>query len=402
MRVINVTSYSPSSTTLSDLIRQRCGLTLSAERLIPPVRRLGYADTDAAAFRLRAEPLDGAAWQALIRELAIGETYFFRDAEKLETAIAAIVAARTEQGRRSISAWSAGCATGEEVYTLAVLIRECMPDSDWRIQLLGTDLNTGALRTARRGLYGQWSLRLPGSAIRAGLLPNGSQRWHVPDSLRHVVDFRWLNLADETIQYPAADLVVCRNALMYFDPAVRTRVHARLSAAVMPGGALVTDDISLTANAPSITVQTTSENGGIAESVQQYALVTEPESLSLYDQARASADTGYFDAALQLLDTASPLDLACTWLRALIYMQQDRPTDAIRVVQRCLYLDPGFALGYLTLGNLYAACNDNLSARRQWLNAARLTAQSAPDDPLPLGEGLTAGDLQTVIGVRAL
>ncbi len=381
-------------------MRQRCGLTLSNDRLIRPVRRLGYTDIENAATRLRAEPLESAAWQALLRELAIGETYFFRDADKLETAIDAVVAARAEQGRRSVSVWSAGCATGEEAYTLAVLLQERITDPDWRIQILGTDINSVALRTARRGSYGQWSLRLPGSAIRAGLIQNSSHRWQVPDVLRQRVDFRWLNLADETIQYPAADLVVCRNALMYLDLSVRTRVYERLAAAVMPGGTLVTDDIKHIPSTMPASAELPLNGSENANSLPQTDQKTTDESL--YEQARAAADAGQIDFALQLLDSAPALDLPCTWLRALIYIQQDRLSDAIRVVQRCLYLDPDFALGYLTLGNLYAACNDNLSARREWLNAARLTARSAADDLLPLGEGLTAGDVQTAIGVRAL
>ena len=72
-------------------------------------------------------------------------------------------------------------------------------------------------------------------------------------------------------------------------------------------------------------------------------------------------------------------------------------SDVLRAVQRCLYIDPSFVLGYVALGNLYAAQGDKRSARRHWANAVRLTANSAPDEILPLGEGLTAGDLHTVI-----
>jgi tetratricopeptide (TPR) repeat protein len=249
-------------------------------------------------------------------------------------------------------------------------------------------------------MYGQWSLRVPGSAERAGLIQDGSRRWHVPEALRRLVDFRWLNLTDEAAPYPAADLVVCRNVLMYLDPAVRVRVRERLAAAVLSGGALVIDDLAFSSNAPVMVSETFEANWASSPALVK-GHVQRPNTPELYEQARVAADAGQFEQALRLLDDAPPLDLACTWLRALIYIQQDRPSDAIRVIQRCLYLDPTFALGYLTLGNLYAACDDALSARRQWQNAARLTARSAPDDPLPFGEGLTAGDVQSAIGVRA-
>lgn len=381
-------------------------MIVSPERLLPPIRRLGYTDLAAATHRLRAEPLESTAWQALIRELSIGETYFFRDAEKLETAITATITARAEQNRRSIIAWSAGCATGEEAYTLAALVSEHIPDPEWRVHIVGTDINSGALRTAGRGIYGQWSLRLPRSAERAGLTPDSSRRWHVSETLRRLVEFRWLNMTDGATQYPDADLVVCRNVLMYLDPAVRTRVRARLAAAVLPGGALVMDDIDIAFSPNTPTFSPPAMLATYAPERDSSVPVRHPtqaqDTSALYEQARAAADVGQFEIALRLLDDAPPLDLACTWLRALIYIQQDRAADAIRTVQRCLYLEPSFALGFLTLGNLYAACNDALSARRQWLNAARLTARSAPDDPLPFGEGLTAGDVQTAIGVRAL
>jgi len=381
--------------TVADLLRQRLGLVIPADRLAACLRRLGYDSSNAASAVLRGEAPDSAVWQALLRELAIGETYFFRDTVRLESAIQTVytnrIATALEDVPQNFTAWSAGCATGEEAYTLAIMLQTALPPT-WKIRVIGTDINAQALANARRGVYGVWSFRSDNALTRAGMIVDSADRWRVPDTTRLLVEFRFLNLADSQAVYPSADLIVCRNVLLYLAPAVRLSVRERLPSAVIPGGMLVIDNVPLI-NPESIL--NLANNPEVAET----ALPDTDPVLGIYEQARALADQGQTSAALECLDSASPLDLACAWLRAQIYMQETSTpsSDVLRAVQRCLYIDPSFVLGYVALGNLYAAQGDKRSARRHWANAVRLTANSAPDEILPLGEGLTAGDLHTVI-----
>ncbi len=381
---------------LSDLLRQRCGLSIAPDPLAQHIRHLGLIDNDETRERLRVESMDGATWSKVLREIAIGETYFFREVEPIEAALTSLIAGH--RSSRDLSVWSAGCATGEEVYTLAVLIHETLiaagesPDQ-WSITILGTDLNAGALTTAGRALYGAWSLRIPATLARAGLIAQGS-RWRVPDTLRAGVTFKPLNLADESIAYPAADLIVCRNVLMYFDPGARARVTARLRTALRPDGVLIMESATIRAKGGDIAAPTPIDP-------QDWFAVTkretrEPEE-SILKRAEAAAANGQTDEALVILNDAPPLDLPCAWLRTLIYQGRGDAEAAIGAVRGCLYIDHGFVLGHFVLGNLYAASGDFRSARRHWVNAVKLAADFAPDGPLPLGDGMTAGDIQSLV-----
>lgn len=375
--------------TPADLLRQRLGLVIPADRLLASLRRIGFDSVQGAAASLRGATPESSLWQQLLRELAIGETYFFRQSQPLEAAIRSVCdAAAQHGGPHTFTAWSAGCATGEEAYTLAMLIRAAVPNG-CAVQVIGTDINAEALATAQRAIYSAWSFRTADALTRGGLIADGADRWRVPDATRALVSFRLLNLVDAGADYPRADLVVCRNVLLYLSPSARQLLRERLRAAVNPGGQLLIDEtLPLTETRPT--------------SRPLPALTPPPleTSSGLYDQARVLADDGQSDAALAVLAGASPLNLGCAWLRAQIYMHAGGvpPLEMLRAVQRCLYIDPSFVLGYVTLGNLYAAQGDQHSARRQWANAVRLTAQRETGEALPFGEGLTAGDLHAVIG----
>ena len=204
--------------------------------------------------------------ETLAGHLTIGETYFWRDKETFrvfqERVIPEFVARRREEGK-FIRIWSAGCATGEEPYSIAILLKETIADiSEWNVTILATDINPQFIVKAVRGVYRDWSFRdappwLMGKYFFA--LENGD--FEISPSLRGMVDFRMLNLAEDA--YPslfsntnAMDLVFCRNVLMYFSPQVMREVVARLSRSLTAGGWLVVSptEIPQVAGAPFSTV----------------------------------------------------------------------------------------------------------------------------------------------------
>jgi chemotaxis protein methyltransferase CheR len=119
--------------------------------------------------------------------------------------------------------WSAGCSTGEEPYSLAILLREYFPEvSDWDIQVLGTDINKRALRQAREGLYGERSLRMMEPALRERYFRKVGNNFLIDEQIRRMVHFDYLNLQSDL--FPAEgnaardiDLLSCRNVLIYFE-----------------------------------------------------------------------------------------------------------------------------------------------------------------------------------------
>ncbi len=392
----------PHETPFADLLRQRSGLTLPVDRFAQCLRRLGYSDMESAYDTLRALPFSNPAWQRVLRELSIGETYFFRDVEPLEMALREVIARRRDS--RTVTIWSAGCSTGEETYTLAMLLRENLPDAAWQAAVIGTDINESALTTAQRAVYGAWSMRGQDSRVRGAFVPCGD-RWQVADPVRQIVSFRLLNLADEYALFPEADLIVCRNVFMYWDSAVQSQVRGRLISVLNAGGILLLDGTRIHSSKMGSLAKATLSHVEPVHRSKGWATAplskNPPEKRTvfntLYDQARAAADQHNWAAAHRLLDTAPPLDLPCGWLRALIYQQQHVTDEAIEAIGRCLYIDPRFALGYFTLGNLYAAQGNWKQARREWANTMRLIATYQASDMLPLGEGITAGEVAEAI-----
>ena len=192
------------------------------------------------------EPWSLQQLDLLASHLTIGETYFFRDRACFdalaEHALPALIRAR-RNGEKRLRLWSAGCCTGEEAYSLAILVQQVLPDAEqWQVSILGTDIHPGFLRKAAEGVYGEWSLR--GSSDRFKLRyfsRTGDGHYQITDSIRRMVQFAPLNLAQPG--YPSLvpatdgiDLILCRNVLMYFSAAQFQAAVARLHQCLAPDG----------------------------------------------------------------------------------------------------------------------------------------------------------------------
>lgn len=235
----------------SELLLIRCGLYYPEHKR----RDLAYGleavlktlDYPGPAELLAAALADGAVWDAIVQQFTIGETYFFRNAPQfaaLRKHVLPDIISRRAQSR-NLRIWSVACATGEEPYSLAMLLADLLPDrADWYVSLLATDINQAFLARARDGLYGEWSFRETPPATRSRFfLPEG-RRWRIRPDIRRAVTFAPLNLVED--DYPslasnttAMDLILCRNVMIYFDEMTMRRVVDRLYRALAPGGWLI-------------------------------------------------------------------------------------------------------------------------------------------------------------------
>jgi len=200
-------------------------------------------------FRLLQDPeAGGLEMDRLVNALTVGETYFFRDAGQFDALYNHVLPQIIERRRmvRTLRIWSAGCASGEEPYSLAMMLREILPDVDeWAITILGTDINTEALHRARTAVYGEWAFREERARQwRGRYFRPVEKRWALAPEVQRMVTFRRLNLAGES--YPAfetnttlMDLVMCRNVTIYFDEPVTRHVADRLYDALVDGAWLV-------------------------------------------------------------------------------------------------------------------------------------------------------------------
>jgi chemotaxis protein methyltransferase CheR len=168
----------------------------------------------------------------------------------------ALIQSRRQCGQ-TLRIWSAGCATGEEAYSLAILVQRMIPDfRQWNITILGTDINPHALGKAESGIYGEWSFRNAPDWLKNGYFrPTGKGHYEIISSVRERVTFTYLNLMEDA--YPsltnntnAMDIIFCRNVLMYFEPAFAAQVVRRHCLSLVEGGWLI---ISPTDNAQTMT-----------------------------------------------------------------------------------------------------------------------------------------------------
>lgn len=210
----------------------------------------GFDDAIACARWLVAQPPSLERLLVLARHLTIGETYFFRDQQALEVLATEVLAPLVQQrqaGARFLRLWSAGCSTGEEAYTLAILLHRLIPDiARWNIVVMATDINVQSLDKARAATYGEWSFRSAPPWLKRGYFERDSAgRYTVKQTVRNLVRFELMNLADTPSHAGGVDLrnmdvILCRHVLMYFDIPRAARAAAHLHACLASGGWLVT------------------------------------------------------------------------------------------------------------------------------------------------------------------
>ena len=177
---------------------------------------------------------------ALAEQLTVGETYFFRNRDQLRacTELCLLERQRALGGRRPLRILSAGCASGEEAYSLAMLVREQLPEP---VQIVAIDLNPAAIAKARRGRYTDWSLRETPDLTRERYFRSHGRELELGAGIRAMVRFEVRNLVDEAPDFwrtDAFDVVFCRNVLMYFSPRQARAVIGRIEHALTPGGYL--------------------------------------------------------------------------------------------------------------------------------------------------------------------
>lgn len=234
-----------------DLVQSRCGLAYPERKradLAHGLRLVLNATRHPDFASLYADALaGGAAWEAIVAHLTIGETYFFRNQPQFDALRQRIIpdVLQRRASIRSLRVWSAGCATGEEPYSVAMLLHEMLPRQEpWTTTILATDINPQFLARARDGLYGNWSFRDTPDELRERFFQPEHSRWRLAPFIREMVNFTRLNLVEPC--YPAIingtygqDLIICRNVTIYFDEPTTRQIIERFYAALFPGGWLI-------------------------------------------------------------------------------------------------------------------------------------------------------------------
>ena len=177
--------------------------------------------------------------------LTTNETYFFRESFQLKAfsdeIIPELIKKKAARGSRSLRIWSAGCSTGEEPYTIAMLLSTNPELSGWNIEIIGTDISQRVLQQARRAVYGKSSFRATEESDLHRFFHQQDDGYKVNDSIREMVTISHLNLFDTNrmTMLGKIDLIFCRNVIIYFDYAAKKRVIESFYSALYDGGFLL-------------------------------------------------------------------------------------------------------------------------------------------------------------------
>jgi len=443
------------------LIASRLGLDFSKGRqadlergLVQACRTSSVSAPETYLAWLATLPDESTEWRRLAGHLTVGETYFFRDralfeALKQHVLPSLITGRRTERNLR-LRLWSAGCASGEEPYSLAILLDRLLPDlSDWAHTILATDINPDALETARRGRYREWSFRETPQWIRDRYFHRRSaETFEVDSGIRRMVTFAPLNLAEDG--YPAVmtntsamDLILCRNVLMYFTREAQRATAARLQRALVREGWLVVSPAEASAelfrplttiNFPGAILYRKGQDGvqgaeargqGIKDRTWELTpspwpptpdpqlsipeappLAVSPQPSSpdphpqtpdprpLLDRAQALANQGKLEAARELCEAAQDqLDPEAHLLLAAICQERGEIPAALEALRRAIYLAPDSAPAHFLLGSLLFRQGQRKRGQRSMETVVSLLSSVPRDEAVAGGDGLTAGRL---------
>lgn len=380
----------------------------------------------------------GAEMECLIGELTIGETYFFRQVEHFDLLRELVLPLllRHNAPTRRLRIWSAGCATGEEPYSIAILLEREFQDRlrDWDVTVLATDINHEFLDRARAARYSEWSFRATPHHIRAACFTRHGKIWQLNPEYRKRVVFQHLNLADNNqvfLDEEAFDLIFCRNVMIYFSRELIAQTIGRFWNVLRPGGwffaghaefdadafarfaRVQLNDASVYQRPPAVTLP--------PEPLRLPAVVSGPERIppvrkpaSPYqppappvngrlhtgpslEQVRELADRGAWHAAADLgrqLTAREPLSAAAHFTLGLILESTLSGPEASEALRRAIYLDRGFVLAHYHLATCLQTEGDHARARKSFQNALQLMDELAPGQRLEHADGLTVADLR--------
>jgi chemotaxis protein methyltransferase CheR len=235
---------------LRDVIYETAGLAfddsslfLFDRRLVERVEALGLTSFNAYYKYLRFNARGSIEMEEAIERLTTKETYFFRQEYQLRAFSGELLPRLLKQnmGSRRLCVWSAGCATGEEAYTIAALVLESGLFGAWEVRIMGSDLSKECVAAARRGVYQASSFRTTEPHLRARYFHERADGAHVDEALKKLCHFGQLNLLDgaKASMVGRVDVVFCRNVLIYFDISSRRRVIDNLYERLLPGGYLL-------------------------------------------------------------------------------------------------------------------------------------------------------------------
>ena len=408
-------------------------------------------------LRLLADPSGASERQALLDEVTIPETHFFRNPPQIRALRQHVLPELMRQAAagRKLRIWSAGCSTGEEPYTIAMLVRELIPaNAGWDVKIVATDISTRALDAAQAGRYRERSFVMtdPIDRQRFFVLDAESRSYVIRPEVRDLVEFRHHNLVADPPPFEpgAADLVLCRNVTIYFDRDTTKRLMTRMHSTLREGGYLflghaetlwqISTDFSLVSLGDAFLYRRQAEDGERRAVLpdrrtedelrptkadrrrgpvdrRRLALTRrkveapEPSALPVPPAARAdmgrdplvavrsAVAEGRYDEAADLaaeVADATPLRSEAHYLQGLALGNLGRDPEALVVLRKAVYLDPSDGFAHFLLGGALERLGEHVAAARSYRAAAATLGERPGDAVAPELGGRSVRELAEV------
>ncbi len=423
---------------LRELLKAAAGLVFDESRreslaysLTERMRRTGVERV--SDYLDAVTPASSPERQRLLDEVTIQETHFFRNPPQmraLRTHVLPELLRHAEGSGRRLRIWSAGCSTGEEPYTIAMMLRELLPTTaGWDVEVLATDISEQALQAARRATYGPRAVQLASpQVVDRFFVRNGDGRYEVRPEVRDLVRFRHHNLVNDPVPGDALDLILCRNVTIYFDRDTTRDLMARMHRGLRDGGYLFLGHSETLWQVSAEFRLVALGTGDSAAFVYRRLDGAPPERRSVLPDRRtlderplpagqrragprrarlprpevvvprqASSEDGvaavrvaleqgrYEDAArlARLAGDADPLRAELHYLHGLALVDLGRDDEALSALRRAVYLEPDAGLAHFLLAGALDRTGDAAAAAREYRAAAQTLGRRPGDDSAP-------------------
>lgn len=387
--------------------------------------------------------------EKLANSLTIGETYFFRDKKLFNVLRKSIIPDIIESKRKTktITIWSSGCSTGEEAYSIAILMKELLIDfSDWNINIVATDINLNSLRKARDAIYGEWSFRENDIKFKNKYFDMvQNKQYKLKEEIKKSVTFSYLNLAEETYEInnnliQEVDIIFCRNVLMYFSKEQAKKIVDRYYKILNNKGLLIlAPSESLLLSKSEFIPKNINEIFLYSKNEEKkqnkkgfnfikYNEVKEVEKNEIHykpidrkvnkssseikpcietnhkidyeRQCREKANEGNLQEAMLICKKAIDEDKMNPkhyYLLSSIEQEAGNIKESIDTLRKVIYLDSNFIIAYFDLGNLFLKIGRTKEALKNFQNVNILLQGFSEEQNIPNTESITAGMLKHFI-----
>jgi len=443
-----------------ELIESRIGIAVGKQfqsDFMSLYMRLADGKPQTYFQQLRDKPDSSPEWQRLINILTIGESYFLREETHFDLLrkhiLPKLILQRRQMGNHRLRIWSAGCASGEEPYSIAIILHQFLPDIEtWDIEIHGTDINEYSLQGARHAVYRDWAFRHTDTLFQQNYFSKVDGGYQLRPFIKDRVTFRQHNLMQG---YHAGyfDVIFCKNVLLYFDDPYVEQVESHLYHALQSGGWLFMGQAEALRSKrdrwqthifPGSPIYQRPDGDHGSADIDYQEIEPDKEATQpvlpvdieedFYTQAVVAIHADDHSAAEQYLSLAlennhqkvkshtllawifanrkafpeaeahtkaalaiEPLYADIHYISALIALEQNQLQETFRALQMTLYCDTYHALGAFMLGNLYAKSGQIPKAFSQWTKVQRAIETLNPSDYVSDLSDLTAGQLDALI-----